>query len=261
MDLLSVWLERLNLMLPVFLRVGGFIAALPMMGRSVPVMVKVGLAGILTLFVFPGLGQGSSPSPSLLSWVVILLSETLVGLALGFLVAVFFSAVVVAGQLIDVPMGFGMANVIDPQSGAPMPVAAQFQNIITILVFCVLDGHHTLLRLLTDSFNVVPIGEASWSSAGLEAVLQAVADAFVMGIKLGLPVLAGLLLTDVALGIMSRAVPQINLFAVGFSIKIGVGLLLLMFAVPGFLWVLTWAFAPAGELSQSLSALLRGLRR
>lgn len=212
----------------------------------------------MTLLVSPALSVPAL-NQELGGFLLVTVGEVLVGLAMGLVVTTVLMAVYLAGQLIDVPMGFGMVNVMDPQTGGQVPVVAQLQFMVAILVFFLIDGHHSLFRALVHSFQMVPVGGGVMSGEVAATALEAVRGMFSLGIRVALPVVGALFLTDVALGIVARAVPQINVFFVGFPLKVGLGLFLLAMVMQAFVVFVAGAFGPGGEMSRLLDAMIRAL--
>ncbi len=254
----TAWLDRWDLYLLVTVRATAFVVAIPLWGRGVPALVRAGLGALLAAVLVPGMRASGLPT-TLPAYLLSAVGEALVGLALAFVVVTAFTSVLVAGQLVDVPLGFGVAQLIDPHSGLQGPVLAQLQWMLTGVVFFSVDGHQSLLRILAQSLVAAPPGHVTFSPAVVEAALQSVAGSFMLGVQLGLPVAAAMFLIDVALGVMSRAVPQVNVFVAGFAIKIVVALLLLTFALPALVAVTAWAFGGGGPLVVHLTTMLRGL--
>ena len=179
-----------------------------------------------------------------------------IGIGLGFAVTLVFSSIYLAGQLIDVPMGFGMVNVVDPQSGLQVPIFAQFQYIVASLIFLAIGGHHALFRAIAASFTIVPVGVGIAGARTAMALFDVFVKMFYLGIKLSLPIVTGLLLADIALGIVARAVPQINIFVVGFPAKILLGIPLFTMVLPAYVAFLTRIFGGQGEVAAVLSKIL-----
>ena len=193
--------------LPVFLRISSFLVAIPLFGPGVPSLAKLGLAALLTMLLRPVVPVPPLPE-ELLGYALVALSEVAVGLAMGLIVSAVIAAVYVAGQFIDVPMGFGMVNVVDPQTGAQIPLIAQYQFVIAILVLFLVNGHHVLLKALAESFISLPIGGAGVGGGMVEVVTRVFSAMFQLGLRIALPVMSALFLADVALGIVARAVPK-----------------------------------------------------
>src|SRR5690606_4570787 len=157
-------------------------------------------------------------------------------------------------------IGFGMVNVIDPQTGMQIPMMAQFKFAVAMLVLFVVNGHHALLLALSQSFSVLPVGFAHMSGAVARVGIDAFGQMFVLALRIALPVVAALFVTDVALGIVARTVPQINVFFVGIPLKIGVGLVILVVVLPVYVAVIGRILGGHGEMMQALTQLIEALR-
>lgn len=244
--------DQLFHLFALLLRGGGLLLALPLFGGpGVPPHVKAGLAAFLALLLFPVVPAAAAPT-EIVELVLVVVQELVVGLAMGFVVSLFFYALQVAGQLMDVPIGFGMVNVLDPHFGGQIPILGQFQNMLAVLVFFTINGHHAVLRALAESYVLVPVGAAAWDGPVAQVVVDAVGASFLLGVRIGVPVMAAAFLTDVALGIVNRAVPQINVFITGYPIKIFVGLLVVAVALPIYVSLLAVVFGDGGDMMRWL---------
>ena len=177
--------------IPAFFRVTSFLMLLPFLGRSVPAIAKIGLAASMTLLISPAISVPAL-NQELGRFFLIAVEEVLVGLAMGLVVSTVLMAVYLAGQFIDVPMGFGMVNVMDPQTGGEVPIVAQFQFIVAVLIFFLIDGHHSLFRALIHSFQIVPVGRGVMSPEVPAVALQTVRSMFALGLRIALPVVGAL---------------------------------------------------------------------
>lgn len=241
-----------------FTRVAGILSAGPMfIGRNVPGMFKLGLCFFVTLLVLPGLQSASIHLPStLLGLVLVLLHEVAIGLAVGLLAQVVFASVQMAGELLGLQMGFSMMNLVDPSSGATMPVIGQIYGLFATLIFFLIDAHHIFVRGVFASFELAPLGAATLGPAAVATLTAAVGKLFVMALELGGPVMAALFLADVALGLVARTLPQMNIFTVGLPLKIVLGLVTLAATLPIFVSVLTRQFS---ALEPALRQLFHGM--
>jgi flagellar biosynthetic protein FliR len=245
----------------VLVRVTGFLGATPFFGsRVIPLRLKFSLGLVLAFFLLP-LAKGpvagvgfSTPG----TYAAAVASELLMGLALGYVVTLTFSALQLAGQLVDVPIGFSLVNVLDPMLAQQVPVMGQFQYILFTVMFLAINGHHYLLQALGKTFAVVPLGGFRYFPALAELILKGFSATFLLGFKISLPVVAALFLTDVALGLVARAVPQMNVFVVGFPAKIAVGLAFVMLVLPVYVGFVDLAFNPHGEMYGLIQAILKG---
>ena len=237
------------------IRFSTFIFLIPLLNmKNIPAMAKVGLAGLLAIMVFP---DAPSISPDDLSqWFLLILQELAIGLVLAFITSLVFAVIYFDGQLIDVPMGFGMVSVFDPASGTQVPIFSQFFHLLGSLVFFAIDGHLWLFRGLTDSYRLLPAG-SFFDGQLLHETIQATAvQLFAIGLKIALPVIGTILLVDVALGIVTRTVPQINVFVLGYPIKIFVGMVILVFVIPMYVSVAALLFGYEGLLFKLFYGLL-----
>jgi len=195
---------------------------------------KVLIALSLTIFTFPlvsGMYPAIYPESNLLV-IVEIISEVSIGLFMGLTVFLVFSAVQLGGQIIDMRMGFRIANVVDPFSGANSPVIGQLNNIFVTLLFLALNGHLYLVRHLYESFEIIPPGRVNFSSQLWQYFFRRSADMFVLGVKIALPIAGAIFFIDIILAFLARSVPQMNLFVIGLPIKIMAGLILLFILMP-----------------------------
>lgn len=207
------------------LRVSLIFFLLPFFGGSaIPRTVKAALCIMLTLALFPRLSfPGSMMPANVLAVMVMILSELVLGLVLGLVVNFIFAAVSTGGQIIGFQMGFAMVNIVDPDTGTSQAVTAQFLYMIAMLTFLSLNGHLYLLQALTLSFKFVPPGGLMLSQALVDNVMDFSSEMFVLAVRIAAPVMAALFMVDLALALIGRAAPQMNILMLGFPIKISVG--------------------------------------
>jgi flagellar biosynthetic protein FliR len=216
-------------------RILGLIMVAPAFGhRSVPGRVKIGLGVFITLIVAPTLPP--MPDVGLGSWhgLFILVQQLLIGIAIGFAMRIAFAAVEAAGEIIGLQMGLGFASFFDPQSAGQTLVLARFMNLLAVLVFLSVNAHLLLLGILVESFQSLPISHQPLAAGGFHNVAAYGSTVFSTGLQLALPLIAILLMTNLALGILTRSAPQLNIFAIGFPITLGVGLIVLNLTLPYF---------------------------
>lgn len=225
----------------IVLRVGGIMTVSPFFGhRNIPVMVKIGLIATLALVLVPVTpASGLALDGSLVSIIGLAAKEILAGLLIGFAAMILFMAVQLGGQIIGFQIGFAVMEVFDPSTSGSVSIIGQFQFILAILIFLAIDGHHLLINAVSQSFAIAPLGQISFSGATGEIITRLSINVFAIAIKLGAPIIVTLFLVDVALGIIARTVPQMNVFIVAFPLKIGAGLLILAASLPFFNYVLT----------------------
>jgi len=215
-------------------RLTAAIVAAPMFGaRSMPVHTKVGLAIVLSLIVLPLNTTGLDVAPTnLYLFASMLGSEVIVGLAIGVGVMLVFQGLEMAASLVSVQIGFGMSQLLDPISGAPTGTLEQFYKILITLIFFAINGHYLVVQGFLRTFEVVPAGTAGLDVIAGDRVIPFFGTLLVSSVQIALPVFGALILTDLVLALVSRAVPQLNVLVVGFPLKIGVGLVALVAAMP-----------------------------
>ncbi len=216
-------------------RILGVIMTAPIFGhRSVPARVKIGLGIFITLIISPTLAP--MPEVGLGSWqgLLILIHQLLIGVAIGFIMRVVFAAVEAAGEIIGLQMGLGFASFFDPQSAGQTLVLARFFNMLAALIFLAINAHLLLIGVLIESFQTLPVSSQPLAAGGFFMVAAFGSTVFSLGLQLALPIIAILLMTNLALGILTRSAPQLNIFAIGFPITLGVGLIVLNVMLPYF---------------------------
>lgn len=220
---LNAWLATL---LWPLARILGLVMAAPVLGHgTIPARVKIGLGVFITLIVaptLPALPEVQIMSPGGLFTLVM---QVLIGVAMGLVMRLAFSAVEAAGEIIGLQMGLGFASFYDPQSASNLNTLSSFLGLLASLAFLAINGHLLLLGLLAESFTVLPVSAQALPGRGMLAVAQAGSVIFSYGVQLALPLIAILLMTNLALAILTRSAPQLNIFAIGFPITLGVGLI------------------------------------
>lgn len=213
----------------VLMRVSGFVFANPLFGRNnLSNLVKAGVALVLSVFVWNTEDASVTPPSTVVELVVRLLLELCVGLVLSFVMQLFFSVVQLGGEVIDAQMGMNMAQVYDASSQMNMTVTASLLNILLVLTFFAENGHYTLLRVFLSSGEVIPYGTVSLGKAVASGMVEVFAGCMVLAVKLAFPILAAELLGELGMGILMKAIPQINAFVINMELKIMIGLVLLM---------------------------------
>jgi len=215
-------------------RILGMIAIAPVFGNSaVPVMIKISFGVMLSLIVAPTLHNLPHIDPMSLAGLMILAQQFIIGIAMGFSIQIVFSAIDMAGNIISLSMGLGFASFFDPQTRATTPAVSQFLTLIATMLFLSLNLHLALLSALVESFDTLPIGADIASRPGIWFhVVTAASVIFSSGVQLALPIIAALLVTNIALAILTRAAPQLNLFGIGFPITMTVGFVMVYIVIP-----------------------------
>lgn len=227
------WSE-LYLFTLVFMRVSGFVLFNPILGRnSLPNLAKAGIIMVFSVFVLGMAGEAPAVPGSLLEFALRLLLELGLGFVMGFIMQLFFMIIQVGGEVIDAQMGLTMAQVYDASSQVNMTVTASLLNVLFVLNFFAENGHYTMLRIFLTSQQVVPFGQASFGQAVASGVAEIFLSCMVLAIKLAFPILAAELLGELGMGILMKAIPQINAFVINIELKVIIGLVLLfLFLTP-----------------------------
>ena len=233
---LNISLPQLQLFFLIFFRVGAILMSIPVFdSKSIPLFFKIALAFATSIILFPMLRVDPVPmATSVLALAVGVTGEILLGLIIGFSVKLIFAGIQLAGQLAGYQMGMALANVMDPSSSQQVPLLAQFNNLFGLLIFISINAHYLFIRALTHSFEMVPPLNVNFSSSLMEHLIKMSGNIFVIGIQVGAPVIAALLITSVAFGLIARTVPQMNVLIVGMPLKIVIGLLFLGISLPYF---------------------------
>ena len=217
----------------VMVRVGAAFIAAPVFGNvSIPLPVRVGLTGAIGVLVLGTHRITPPPSVFALATFLSVAAEALVGFALGFVLQIAFAAPLVASEVIGSAMGIGFASSIDPQNGRSSPALGQFFSIMLTLLFLSVDGHLVLVEMLVRSYQALPPGAAWLDAPHLKAIAFFGGYTFFAGLLLALPVGFLLLCLNMVVGMMSRAAPSLNLFAVGLPASLAVGVIALAIAFP-----------------------------
>jgi flagellar biosynthesis protein FliR len=251
---------QLVLFFLVFFRVSAMLMTIPFFNsRNIPVLFKVGLAVSMSVLMMPLIhGAPVTMAQGVLALSLSLVGEVAIGIIIGLTVQMVFTAVQMAGQLVGFQMSFAIANVVDPAGGNQVPLLSQFSHVLAMLIFLATNAHHLLLRTLTESFHLIPPLGFHYRQALVEQVMVLAGNMFVVAIKLGAPILAVLLLTDVAMGLMARTVPQMHIFIVAMPLKIAVGLIFLGLVLPYMSVFLGQLFSANSADIMTLLKLCRG---
>ncbi|WP_374349749.1 flagellar biosynthetic protein FliR [Chitinimonas sp.] len=229
---INAWLTAL---LWPFFRILAIFAVDPFYSsRTIPVRIRVGLALALSILLSTSLPPMPHIEPVSPLGILIIIQQIIIGLAIGFTMRLIFTAVEMAGHLAGLQMGLGFASFYDPQHGANTAVVAQFASLLTLLLFLAMNGHLLVIETLAKSFVWLPITAAPIKLAALELLVKSGGQIFQLGLLLSLPPVAALLITNMSIGVMSRAAPQFNVFAVGFPLTLAIGLASLYLSLPMF---------------------------
>lgn len=233
-EILNMILSKWEIFLLIFIRISGIFIFSPFFSsKNVPNIVKIGFTFMFSIIVINVLDINSLNLKEA-NYVVLVIKELSIGLIIGFISYVFFSTFYVLGQIIDMETGFAMVNVFDPQFNTQIPVMGNFYYIMSFLIFLTINGHHLLIKALMDSYKLAPIGKFTIDKNIAFFMADIVSKSFSIGFRLSIPVITTILLIDILMGVLSRTMPQMNVFVVGMPLKIVVGLVVVMVTLPLF---------------------------
>ena len=263
MDLIPDAAQSLTFLL-VLARIGGLVATAPIFGtRSVPKKVRFVLAGALALIVTPT-QCGSVASQKLADFALLLGGELFLGVCLGLGIVILFSGVQLAGGLIGRMGGLMLADVLDPNSNENVPMFSQLMLYVTLAAFLCVGGHRIVIAALLNSYEAVPIGSVLSPESVSAVFVSLVQQSFLLGIQAAIPVVSALLLSTLVLGLIGRAVPQLNILAVGFGLNSMLSLAALSLTLGSTVWMFQDQIEPAMQavldaLQTSQSRWISGL--
>ncbi len=237
--MISVTDTQLDAWLAAFLfplaRIFGLLATAPLFNNAaIPMRVKLVAGLAITFAIAPALPTFPPVAPASWAGLAILVQQSLIGIALGFTMRLVFAGIDLAGELIGLQMGLGFAVFYDPLNATQLPIVAELAGLIALLIFLALDGHLMSLALLTESFSVLPVGASTFRAARWETLLRWTTTVFSIGVLLALPLISALLIANIALGVLTKVAPQLNLFAVGFPVTLMAGFVMLALTLPYF---------------------------
>jgi flagellar biosynthetic protein FliR len=231
------WPEVITFVL-IFGRAGGLIVSAPFWGsRVVPVLVRVWIAMLLAIATYPLVRVVSLPGGiTIFSLLMALGGEILLGLVLGWMAQLLFAAMRLAGQEIEIKSGLGLLQLVDPHEGGQSGIFAAFLELTAGLIFFSVNGHHLLVQALFSSYGVFPLAGEKFATRLLDGLITSAGEIFTIALRISAPVVIGLLLSDIVLGIISRAIPQMNVFIVAQPLQFALVLLLLLLSLPALVW-------------------------
>ncbi|WP_342440412.1 flagellar biosynthetic protein FliR [Paenibacillus sp. FSL L8-0436] len=253
-------LQSFPVFLLIFCRISAFFVVIPVFSsQSLPATFKIGLSFLVALVVFSSRGTGIVV-PQDLTYILLVAREALIGLLLGFIGYLMFMTIQTAGSFIDIQIGFGIANVIDPMTGASAPIIGNFKYMIALLLFLSMNGHHYLLNAIVYSYNWVPLDNDLFvkmiNGSLSEFLVRSFAQSFMLAFQMSAPLVTALFLTDIGLAFLARTAPQYNVFVIGVPLKIIIGLALLLILMPSLAALFQNLFDIMFESMQNLLGLM-----
>ncbi|KPK76559.1 MAG: hypothetical protein AMJ79_06245 [Phycisphaerae bacterium SM23_30] len=223
----------------VLFRVGGLLILAPLMGSaSIPAKVKILTAVVLSGAIFPQVSMIGAVPNNLFGLVAAVGNEILIGISMGFALSLMFTGVRVGAELVSQQMGWSLAHLIDPNSEASTTVLSQFYVLLATLIYVLMNGHLILIQSLVQTFETVPLMASGIAAGALELFVATITAAFGLGIRIAGPALAAIFLATLALGFISRTMPQLNILAAGFPVRITLALTILIASLGAACWLL-----------------------
>ncbi|MGE5314767.1 MAG: flagellar biosynthetic protein FliR [Acidobacteriota bacterium] len=242
---MEFYISQFVVWLLIFVRVMTVFSTAPLLGHaSVPSMVKVGVSILMAYILLTAHGRAPfadvSAQLNLGTLVIFVLKEIIVGISIGYALSMVMAGVQFAGYLIASDMGLAMANIFNPELNEQVPVIGQLMNIVAMLIFLLIDGHLFLIESLKASFDLIPLASLSgiFSQGFMNTIVHLTGAVFVIAVKIAAPVMAAMFLSTIGLGILSRVVPQMQVFVFSMGLKVGVGLLMLAGTVPMYVFII-----------------------
>nr|WP_269814523.1 flagellar biosynthetic protein FliR [Amphritea pacifica] len=237
MQLTSLQLEQwvAQFLLPFF-RIASFFMVVPMIGTQlVPARIRLGLALAMTVVLLPTLPEMPLLSGMTLQTYILIAEQIIIGTAMAFVVQILFQVFALGGQLISSQMGLGFASVSDPANGVSVVVLSQLYLMMVMLLFLAFNGHLVLFEALARSFFVLPVSQGAMPVSGYMALAKSGSWMLASALLMALPAVTALLVINFAFGVMAKAAPQLNIFAIGFPFTMMVGLVITWVSLEGFL--------------------------
>lgn len=262
MEIIDKLLDHLGIFLLIFARIVGMFVTAPILNLNhIPAYIKLGFSLFLTFILFPMMDiPAGLQVDSFYALVAFAAKEFLTGMIIGFICYLFFSIVYLAGHMIDMEIGFSIANVINPMDeNEEIALTANLFFIMAVLIFLSIDGHHLLIQAMKQSFDMVPMGKFSVNVWMVDQLIGICITIFVIAFKFSAPIVVSIFLTNVLLGILARTMPQMNVFVVGMPLKILLGLLVLFIIMPLYVGFFEYVFDRMFEnLKDFLNAMGKG---
>ncbi len=220
----------------ILARMSGCVFFNQIFGRgNLPVLLKTSISLFLTITVYGMLPPETDiVIGTLIEYILLIVKEIFIGYLIGYLISLFFSTVVISGEILDMQTGMSMSKIYDPSSNLSMGITGSFLNLILILIFFSANGHLTLIQIFITSCKLIKIGNFSIPTDLLINMVEMFGQILILALKLSMPILAVEIILEAGIGILMKAIPQIQVFSVNVQLKILLGLLMLMILVPTF---------------------------
>ncbi|MEK7813989.1 MAG: flagellar biosynthetic protein FliR, partial [Candidatus Desantisbacteria bacterium] len=234
MEHYDLFVTQFQRFLLVFTRISGIFVISPFFGSlSIPLRIKAGLAIFMALLIFPVVNHTLPHlSGTLGEYYILVISEVFIGIIIGFLCTIIMSAFQVSGEFYSVQMGFGFVNTVDPLSQVEQPIIGQFIGLFAMLIFLIAGGHHLMITAVFNSYEAVPIFSLKASNLVYDKTVSVFCGMFLTALKIAMPIMGVLFLVTLAMGLMAKVAPMMNIMALGWAITIIVGVVTLILVMP-----------------------------
>jgi flagellar biosynthetic protein FliR len=215
------------------IRISGLFIAMPVITtRGVPMQLRMVLAVVITMGVMSAIPSVPLIDPLTGEGIILITQQFIIGVSLGFTLRIVFAALITAGHVTALGMGLGFASMVDPSNGVQIPVLSMFYSIMGTLLFLAFDGHLVTIQVLAESFHILPIGQGGLAMEGVWDLISWTSWIFAGAVMIALPAVTAILIVNISFGVMTRASPQLNIFAVGFPLIMVLGFLMMFLTLP-----------------------------
>lgn len=254
---MEVTVENIEFYLLILVRISAFFFVAPIFSlKSVPFKVRAAISFFLTIIVAPIIGTSTVEYSSLIGLAGLVVKEFLVGILIGFFSDICIRIIGFAGQLMDTEIGFAMASVFDPVSNSQVTITGNLFTYLVMLTLLATNMHQYIIKAIVSSFRIIPITKAYFSPNLYKLMVNFMSDFFILGFRIVLPIFSAILIVNVVLAILAKVSPQMNMFVVGFQLKILVGLLTFLVVVTLIPSISQFVF---GEMKTMIDAIMKGL--
>lgn len=256
-DLYDIFQGQLAAFLLVLTRTSGIFFISPFFGGlTIPANFRAVTAVAMAILIFPVLVKETTITAPANIWMFAgtVVQELAIGWMIGFIAFVVMAAINMSGKIMDLQVGFAVANLMDPNSGQQTPLIGGFLHNLATIYFLVVNGHHFIIAALVESFRSVPLDGLVWNQSLAEFMIDLTAGVFLTGMKIAMPVTFAILITNVGMGILARTMPQMNIFVIGIPMHLLIGLFMLAMLMPFYVLFLDVMFS---EMYADISTAIR----
>ncbi len=244
-DLYDIFQGQLAAFLLVLTRTSGIFLISPFFGAlTIPIQFRAAASIAIAILIFPVITKSSViiVPENMFLFALTVMKEFVIGWMIGFIAYVTMSAINMAGKIMDLQIGFAVAQTMDPTSGQQMPLIGNYLYNLSVIYLLAVNGHHIILTALVESFRVLPFDSIVWNPSLADFMIDSTAGVFLTGMKIAMPVTFTILITNVGMGILARTMPQMNIFVIGIPMHLMTGMLMLAMVMPFYVLFLDVMF-------------------